>query len=50
LGDGLKDPVPVEDEHKVGATLTEDVVDRDIEMVPEVQSEGRLEVVGKGEM
>ena len=36
----LENPVAVEDKHEVGEVLTEEVVDEDPVMVPEVQGEG----------
>jgi len=38
--DVLKDPDTVEDKHKVGDVLTEVVVDKDPDVVPEVQEVG----------
>jgi len=41
--DVLKDPVTVEDKHKVGVGLIEVVVDKDPVRVPELQGEGVID-------
>ena len=45
VGELLKDPVTLEDKHKVGEVLTEAVVDKDPVRVPEAQGEGLIVAV-----